>query len=199
MGLFDSSCGDRPRSVRPVQSAAGPGARLDRAGTGTRARESPRRRMTPEPTRTFDDTRPAAAPRVSVITPFLNAERFIAEAIESVLAQDFHDFELILIDDGSSRKCRDIARNYAVRYADVIRYVSHEGHVNRGISASRNLGVSLARGELVAFIDADDVWAPAKLSEQVAIMDAHPELGMVCGAARYWRSWNGGRDVIVPT
>jgi len=155
--------------------------------------------MTPAPTRTFDDTRPAAAPRVSVIAPFLNAERFIAEAIESVLAQDFRDFELILIDDGSTRESAEIARAYAARYAPVIRYVEHDGHRNRGTAASRNLGLAVARGELVAFIDADDVWAPTKLADQVAIMDAHPELGMVCGAARYWRSWNGGTDVIVPT
>jgi glycosyltransferase involved in cell wall biosynthesis len=155
--------------------------------------------MNPQAAHPSDASRRPEAPRVSVITPFLNAERFIAEAIESVLRQDFHDFELILIDDGSTRECSDIARDYAARYPDVVRYFDHEGHVNRGISASRNLGVSLAGGELVAFIDADDVWAPTKLTEQVAIMDAHPELGMVCGAARYWRSWNGGRDVIVPT
>jgi glycosyltransferase involved in cell wall biosynthesis len=155
--------------------------------------------MTPGPTRTFDDTRPAAAPRVSVIAPFLNAERFIAEAIESVLAQDFRDFELILIDDGSMHESTEIAHAYAARYAPVIRYVEHEGHRNRGTAASRNLGLAVARGELVAFIDADDVWAPTKLADQIAIMDARPGLGMVCGAARYWRSWNGGTDVIVPT
>jgi glycosyltransferase involved in cell wall biosynthesis len=148
---------------------------------------------------TFDDTRPAAAPRVSVVSTFLNAERFIAEAIESVLAQDFRDFELILIDDGSTRESTEIAHAYAARYASVIRCFEHEGHRNRGISASRNLGIAMARGEFVAFIDADDVWAPTKLAEQIAIMDARPELGMVCGAARYWKSWNGGTDVIVPT
>jgi glycosyltransferase involved in cell wall biosynthesis len=155
--------------------------------------------MTPDATHTVDDTRPAAAPRVSVISTFLNAERFITEAIESVLAQDFQDFELILIDDGSTPESTEIARAYAARCAPVIRYFDHEGHRNRGTAASRNFGIAMARGELVAFIDADDVWASTKLAEQIAIMDARPELGMVCGAARYWQSWNGGTDVIVPT
>jgi glycosyltransferase involved in cell wall biosynthesis len=136
-------------------------------------------------------------PRVSVISPFLNAERFIIEAIESVLAQDFRDFEFVLVDDGSSRECMEIARGYAARYRPLVRYLDHPRHGNRGISASRNLGLAAAQGDLVAFIDADDVWEPNKLTDQVAIMDAHPELGMVCGAARYWHSWAGGNDYIV--
>ena len=138
-------------------------------------------------------------PCVSVITIFLNAERFIAEAIESVLAQEFRDFELILVDDGSTQVCTAITCDYARRYAPIIRYLEHEGHENRGMSASRNLGLSAARGEFVAFIDADDVWQPTKLTEQVEIMNAHPDLGMVCGAVRYWYSWDGGEDIIIRT
>ena len=143
--------------------------------------------------------RGAARPRVSVITIFLNAERFISEAIESVLVQDFRDFEIILVDDGSTRVCTTIARDYAARHPTIIRYLEHPGHQNRGMSASRNLGLWAARGEFVAFIDADDVWEKTKLTEQLAIMNAFPEIGMVCGAARYWTSWSGGNDVIVPT
>lgn len=141
----------------------------------------------------------AAAPRVSVITIFLNAEHYLAEAINSVLAQDFCDLELILVDDGSIDGGTTIARDYASRPGSMVRYVEHPSRANRGMSASRNLGLSAARGELVAFIDADDVWMPRKLSDQVAIMDAHPELGMVCGAVRYWTSWEGGEDTVVPT
>jgi glycosyltransferase involved in cell wall biosynthesis len=140
-----------------------------------------------------------SALRVSVITAFLDMERFISEAVESVLAQDFQDFELILVDDGSSDASTDIARAYADRYSPIIRYLDHQGHRNRGISASRNLGLATARGELIAFIDADDVWEPGKLTEQVAIMDAQPAIGMVCGAPRYWRSWAGGTDNVVET
>lgn len=138
-------------------------------------------------------------PRVSVITIFLNEERFISEAIESVLGQDFCDFELILVDDGSTDQSTIIARDYAARYAPIIRYLEHPQHQNRGMSASRNLGISAAQGELMAFLDADDVWEKRKLTEQLAIMDAFPEIGMVCGATNYWCSWNGGKDEIVPT
>lgn len=143
--------------------------------------------------------RETARPRVSVIAIFLNEERFISEAIESVLAQDFRDFEIILVDDGSTDEGTMIARDYTARYAPIIRYLEHQGHQNLGQSASRNLGLAAARGEFVAFLDADDVWEKTKLTEQLAIMEAFPALGMVCGAARYWSSWNGGDDVIVPT
>ena len=138
-------------------------------------------------------------PEVCVISIFLNAERFIAEAIESVLAQDFADLQLVLVDDGSGEACASIAREYATRYHPFVRYVEHDRHQNRGMSASRNLGLANADSEFVAFIDADDVWAPEKLREQLAIMKAHPELGLVCGTVRYWYSWDGGEDTLIPT
>ena len=140
---------------------------------------------------------PDTTPRVSIITIFLNAERFLDEAIQSALGQSLTDFELILVDDGSTDGSTLIARKYANRDCGRVRYLEHPGHVNRGMSASRNLGLQHARGELITFIDADDVWRRAKLLEQAAILDAHPELMMVCGAARYWRSWAGGQDEIV--
>jgi glycosyltransferase involved in cell wall biosynthesis len=138
-------------------------------------------------TRSFPDRelRPDA-PRVSVIIIFLNGERFIEEAVESVLSQDFDSFELILVDDGSTDGSTAIARTYAEQHPHRVRYVDHPDHANRGMSASRNRGLGVARGEYVAFIDADDVWSPNKLTEQVAIMDAHPEVGMLCGAARMY-------------
>lgn len=139
------------------------------------------------------------SPRVSVITIFLDAERYLAQAVQSVLDQDFRALELILVDDGSAPVCSAIARDFVARYPHSIRYAEHPGHVTRGMSASRNLGISIARGDLLAFIDADDVWEPTKLREQVLIMDAHPEVAMVCGATRYWNAWNGGEDVIIPT
>ena len=94
------------------------------------------------------------APCVSVITIFLNAERFLAEAIESVLAQSFDNLELILVDDGSTDSSTDIAKRYAGRHEFRIRYLEHPGHANRGMSASRNLGISSATGDFIAFIDA---------------------------------------------
>ncbi|HEX2190951.1 MAG TPA: glycosyltransferase family A protein [Longimicrobiaceae bacterium] len=138
-------------------------------------------------------------PRVSVVTIFLNAERFLAEAVESLFAQTCRDWELVLVDDGSTDGSTAIARDYAARFPDRVRYAEHPGHVNRGMSASRNLGIRLARGEYVALLDGDDVYLPRKLEHQVALLDAHPEVGMVYGATEYWYSWTGrpedaGRD-----
>ena len=142
---------------------------------------------------------PSPAPRVSVISIFYNASAYLSEAIDSVLNQSFRDFELLLVDDGSTDESTSIAQGFAASDPDRIRYLSHPGKVNRGMSATRNLGLSAARGEFVAFIDADDRWAPGKLGEQIAILDSMPEVDAVCGTVRYWQSWNGGPDRIVRT
>jgi glycosyltransferase involved in cell wall biosynthesis len=134
---------------------------------------------------------------VSVITIFFNGEAYLVEAIESVISQTFDDWEFLLVDDGSTDASTAIAKNYATRYPGKIRYLEHPGHTNRGMSATRNLGIAHAGGEYIAFIDADDVWMPSKLAEQVAILDAHPDVGMVCGATVYWSSWSGGEDRVV--
>ncbi|MGR7024933.1 glycosyltransferase family 2 protein [Geodermatophilus sp. URMC 62] len=138
-------------------------------------------------------------PRTSVIIIFFNADDFIDEAITSVMAQTVDDFELLLCDDGSEDSSTAIAVGWAARHPDKVRHLSHERHANRGMSATRNLGIRAARGEFIAFLDADDVWRPGKLAEQLAVLDAHPEVGMVCGTVRYWRSWAGGEDEVVPT
>ena len=129
------------------------------------------------------------APRVSVITIFLNGERFIEESIESVLAQTYTDWELLLVDDGSTDASTAIARRYAEQHPEKIRYFEHEGHQNRGMSASRNVGLAHARGELVALLDADDVYVPEKLGEQVVLLDRYPEAAMLYGRTRLWFSW----------
>ncbi|MCH7629205.1 MAG: glycosyltransferase family 2 protein [Proteobacteria bacterium] len=141
----------------------------------------------------------AVSPRVSVICPFLNAESFIAESLASVLAQDFTDFELILVDDGSTDSSASIAQAHAACLPDRATMLSHPGRANLGISASRSLGLSVARGQYVAFLDADDVWLPGKLGEQVALLDAHPDAAMACGVVTYWSSWDGGEDEVIRT
>lgn len=138
-------------------------------------------------------------PRVSVIIIFLNGEAFLPAAIQSVMDQSFQDFELLLCDDGSGADASGIAKDWAARYPGKVFYLEHPSHANRGMSATRNLGLAQARGEFIAFIDADDVWNEDKLAEQLAIMEAHPELGMVCGVVNYWSSWEGGEDVLTPT
>ena len=133
----------------------------------------------------------ADKPLVSVITIFLDEQKFIGEAVESVLAQSYDNWELLLVDDGSTDESTDIALRYAERYPEKVRYLEHPGHENRGRSATRNLGIANAKGEYIAFLDADDVWLPHKLEQQVEILESHPEAGMVYGRTLLWYSWSG--------
>ncbi len=128
---------------------------------------------------------------VSVIMIFLNAERFMQEAIESVLNQTYSNWELILVDDGSTDASTEIALRYAQQYPGKIRYVEHEGHQNRGMSASRNLGIHQSAGKYIAFLDADDVFLPEKLERQVNLILSQPAAAMVYGTTQYWYSWTG--------
>jgi len=128
---------------------------------------------------------------VSVVLIFLNAEQFIQEAIESVFAQTYPNWELLLVDDGSTDRSSAMARKYAEQHPERVLYLEHPDHQNFGKNASRNLGICYARGEYIAFLDADDVWMPHKLGQQVAILDSHPEAAMVYGLSQYWYSWTG--------
>ncbi|MEW5930332.1 MAG: glycosyltransferase family A protein [Gemmatimonadota bacterium] len=132
-----------------------------------------------------------AAPRVSVVMPCFDAARFLAEAVESVLAQGYGSWELLVVDDGSTDGSAEIARGYAAKHPERIRCLEHPGRANRGAAASRNLGIRAARGELLALLDADDVYLPNKLEEQVALLDAHPEAGMLYGTTLLWHGWTG--------
>jgi glycosyltransferase involved in cell wall biosynthesis len=133
-------------------------------------------------------------PLVSVIVPFWNAERFIEEAIESVFAQTYDNWELLLVDDGSVDGSTDIALRYAQRQPERVRYLEHPGHQNRGVGAARNLGIRNAEGEYIAFLDADDVWLPHKLEQQLEVLVSHPEAAMVYGPEQVWYSWTGDAE-----
>jgi len=130
-------------------------------------------------------------PLVSIVTAFFNAERFLQEAIDSVLSQGYKNWEFLLVDDGSTDGGGAIARRYAEEYPQKVYYIEHPNHENRGAAASRNVGVRRARGKYVAILDADDVWLPHKLEQQVAILEATPRAAMVCGVSLYWHSWTG--------
>jgi glycosyltransferase involved in cell wall biosynthesis len=132
-------------------------------------------------------------PLVSVVTIFLDAEQFLEEAIESVLKQTYGNWELFLVDDGSKDRSTLIARRYAEKFPAKIRYVEHDGHENRGMSASRNLGIQHGGGEFVAFLDADDVWLQRKLERQVAAICTQPQAAMIYGPTFTWYSWTGER------
>lgn len=113
--------------------------------------------------------------RVSVVIPAYNYGRYIAEAIDSALAQTLPPLEVIVVDDGST----DGTAEVLARYGDRIRVVRQK---NQGVAAARNRGISVARGATIAFLDADDIWKPRKLELQMARFDADPSLGLVsCG------------------
>ena len=128
-------------------------------------------------------------PAVSCIVIFLNEERFLAEAVGSVLAQEYESWELLLVDDGSTDRSADIAHAFVQRHPERVRYLQHPGGRTLGMSAARNLGLAHARGRYVGFLDADDVWLPEKLTEQVAILESRPDVGMVYGRTLLWHSW----------
>ncbi len=104
-------------------------------------------------------------PFVSVVIPAYNAAAYLAETLASVRAQTYHSYELIVIDDGSSDATLEIAARYGARCLR---------QSNRGASAARNEGIRKARGQYVAFLDADDLWAPSKLERQAAFLAANP-------------------------
>lgn len=119
-------------------------------------------------------------PKASVIIPAYNAEAFVAQAIESVLRQSYGDFELLVMDDGST----DATANVIEAYRDArVRLVRH---ANQGLSRTLNRGIDLSRGEIITYLDADDVWMPTKLEREMAIFDSEEDVGLVfCDFERF--------------
>ena len=112
------------------------------------------------------------APSISIVIPTYNRAGTIERALDSVFAQTFQDFEVIVVDDGS----RDATRERVALYGDRVRYIYQE---NQGCSAARNRGIAEARGAFVAFLDSDDEWLPLKLDVQVRYLETHPEVDFV--------------------
>jgi glycosyltransferase involved in cell wall biosynthesis len=111
-------------------------------------------------------------PRVSVIIPAYNSVPYISSAIDSALNQTYRDYEVIVVDDGSTDKTAEVIASYSSK----IRCFSQ---ANAGVSSARNRGLSESSGEFIAYLDGDDVWYPQKLERQVAFLDAHAECGLV--------------------
>lgn len=135
------------------------------------------------------DSRPittasGVAPLVSVIMPAYNTARYIREAIDSVLGQDYPAKELIVIDDGSTDGTLDLVRSYG----DCVTLLTQQ---NQGSAVARNAGLAAARGDYIAFLDSDDVWLPGKLSLQVRYLQDHPDIGMIYAR---WHVWKPGAD-----
>ncbi|HEC35643.1 MAG TPA: glycosyltransferase [Anaerolineae bacterium] len=134
------------------------------------------------------------APKVSVLMPVYNGERYVAEAIESILAQTFADFEFIIVDDGSTDGTPSILAEYA-RQDPRIALLTNGA--NRGLVPTLNRGLKACRGEYIARMDADDISLPERLARQVTCMDQHPEVGVLGTNIAYidsgGRLLNGGR------
>jgi glycosyltransferase involved in cell wall biosynthesis len=113
---------------------------------------------------------------VSVIIPVYNGERHLDDAINSVLSQNYKPIEIIVVDDGSTDNSADIARTYSE-----VQYIYQ---TNQGPCTARNTGVAAAQGQFIAFLDADDIWLPNKLSIQVGYLSNHPEIGFVVAKRR---------------
>ena len=117
-------------------------------------------------------------PLVSVIIPTYNRGWIVKEAIDSVLAQDFTDFELIIVDDGSTDNTQDILSSYK---KDIVVLMQE----NKGVSSARNRGIVSASGRFIAFLDSDDLWLSQKLSTQVDFFNANPD-ALICQTEEKW-------------
>lgn len=118
-------------------------------------------------------------PRVSIIIPTFNRAAFLKESIESVFAQSFKDWELVIVDDGSNDSTFEIVESFKDPRINYIR------QNNRGVSAARNAGVARSTAPLIAFLDSDDLWLPEKLKTQISFFDANPEIA-VCQTEEIW-------------
>lgn len=122
---------------------------------------------------------PGHTPLVSVVIPVYNGEAFVAQAIESVLAQTWPNVELIVINDGSTDRSAEVI----ARYGDRLVLVEQ---ANQGVAAARNAGMSRARGQFIALLDQDDWWRPEKLARQVPLMLSNPRVGLVHTAVDHY-------------
>jgi glycosyltransferase involved in cell wall biosynthesis len=125
-------------------------------------------------------------PKVSVIIPAYNGERYIKQAIDSVLRQTYLDREIIVVDDGSTDNTREILESYGGR----LNWIAQE---NQGVAASRNTGLKLARGEYIAFLDQDDIFLPDKLTFQIPLLEEEPSLGLVSSG---WQIVNDTGNIV---
>ena len=138
-------------------------------------------------------------PRVSVLVPNYNYAETLPEALDSLEAQSFQDFEVIAVDDGSTDHSLEILDAAAARFPGRFRILTHPGKKNNGLTASYQLGLSSARAPLVAFLEADDVWLPENLAAKFSAFDAHAGVGVVFSrfepfgekrAALFWRLYS---------
>jgi glycosyltransferase involved in cell wall biosynthesis len=117
-----------------------------------------------------------STPQVTVLITTFNGEHFIADAINSALRQTYRPFEILVIDDGSSDGVASVVRGFKG-----VQYVYQE---NQGVSVARNTGLALARGDVIAYLDHDDIWAPNMLAIHASYLSAHPEIACTVASGR---------------
>jgi glycosyltransferase involved in cell wall biosynthesis len=131
-------------------------------------------------------------PLVSVVMPFLDPhEQYFREAVASVLTQDYRPLEIIFVDDGSRDSFADQIHSWCSIDNVPIQLLHHENRVNKGVSASRNLGIARSTGKYIAFLDSDDVWLPGKIRQQCNIMECDETISLTFGLTKYWLEWCG--------
>jgi glycosyltransferase involved in cell wall biosynthesis len=140
-----------------------------------RARPLALTRPSPEPRRSRPAAPAAALPLVSVIIPVYNRAHTLPATLQSVQAQTWRPLEIVAIDDGSTDDSLALLRDFAAA-SDIPLQLRTRG--NRGVTASRNEGLGLARGEFIAFVDSDDLWSPDKIERQMGLLSARPEIGL---------------------
>ena len=137
------------------------------------------------------------SPKVSVVIPACNQAGYLTESIQSVLSQTYNDYEIIVVDDGST----DDTRAVVERMGGGIRYVWQE---NQGLAGARNTGIRAARGEYVALLDSDDAWLPSFLASMMSLAKANPDAAVLYCGVIYMDQWGcylpqSGRMRILPT
>ena len=140
----------------------------------------------------LNSNRDSPAPVVSVITPAYNAARYVEHTLESVVRQTFADFELLIVDDGSTDQTREIAERYARRDPRIIVMCQ----TNRGIASARNAAMARARGRYFALLDSDDLWFPTYLAEQIAILEQRPDIDVLSANALNFGGLKDGEPLL---
>ena len=127
-------------------------------------------------------------PNISVIIPAYNCGRYVSETVESVLAQTYQDYEIIIVDDGSTDNTKDVLAKFVDAYPNKVKYIFQQ---NAGEGGARNQGIKESIGDYVAFLDSDDIWLPTKLEKQMALVDSLEDKDVVVFGDQYHFNDNG--------
>jgi len=125
-------------------------------------------------------------PKISIITPLCNGSKTLEETAESVFSQDFTDWEWVFFDDGSKDGTQEIAKKYEKEFPGKISYYEHSQNKNYGTAYTRNRAVEKSKGEIISFIDQDDIWFKNRLSSQLKLLETTDECAMIWGPSLYW-------------